>query len=153
MAKLSDAVKRRIVQGHAWYETTAEIIAAVKEAHGLTLSTPQVAYYNPAAPYSELAAKWRDLFDEERERFRRDTSQIAIASKAFRLRKLERMARAAEERKNFALAAQLLEQAAKECGGAYRNARLPQSAPSNLPELRVRRETKSAAINAPEDAA
>jgi hypothetical protein len=51
--------------------------------------------------------------------FRRDIDEIPIASKAVRLRALDRMARASEEGKDFGRAAELLEQAAKEVGGVY----------------------------------
>lgn len=56
-----------------------------------------------------------------RKRFRDDTADIPIANRAFRLRALGRMAERAESVKNLALAAQLLEQAAKETGGTYTN--------------------------------
>jgi hypothetical protein len=49
-----------------------------------------------------------------------EISDIPIANKAYRLRVLQRMA-TAENMKNMGMTAQLLEQAAKECGDAYTN--------------------------------
>ncbi|HDE2557988.1 TPA: DUF2280 domain-containing protein, partial [Klebsiella pneumoniae] len=48
-------------------------------------------------------------------------SDIPIANKAYRLRALDRMMTKAESMRNMALAASLMEQAAKECGDAYTN--------------------------------
>ncbi len=46
---------------------------------------------------------------------------IPIANKAYRLRVLDRMATSAERMKNLALTAEIIGQAAKECGDAYTN--------------------------------
>ena len=68
-----------------------------------------------------LSQKWVDLFNHTRARFQSEISDIHIANKAYRLRMLDRMANRAESIKNYALTAQLIEQAAKECGDAYTN--------------------------------
>ncbi|HIC9437260.1 TPA: DUF2280 domain-containing protein, partial [Yersinia enterocolitica] len=65
--------------------------------------------------------KWIDLFNSTRSRFQTEISDIPIANRAYRLRALDRMATKAESMKNFAMTAQLMEQAAKECGDAYTN--------------------------------
>ncbi len=67
-----------------------------------------------------LAKKWVELFTITRERFQTEIASIPIANKAYRLRALDRMA-AATENKNFGMTAQLMEQAAKEVGDAYTN--------------------------------
>lgn len=68
-----------------------------------------------------LAQKWVELFHETRKRFQTELSDIPIANKAYRLRALDRMMTKAESMRNMALAASLMEQAAKECGDAYTN--------------------------------
>ena len=68
-----------------------------------------------------LAKKWVDLFHSTRARFQSDISDIPIANKAYRLRVLDRMMGNAEKMRNIALAAEIIEQAAKECGDAYSN--------------------------------
>ncbi|MGO0083939.1 DUF2280 domain-containing protein, partial [Citrobacter freundii] len=61
------------------------------------------------------------MFNATRERFQNEISDIPIANKAYRLRVLDRMATRAEGMKNLALTAEIIEQAAKECGDSYTN--------------------------------
>jgi hypothetical protein len=127
MAKLSQEHKRMIVQRLATFVAPSDIVAEFKEM-GITVSTSQVVYYDPASKGTELAAEWRTLHAETRSAFVKDTSQIAIAQKSYRLRELDDMQRQAKRKKNFPLAAQLLEQAAKEIGEAYTNRRVLEAA-------------------------
>jgi hypothetical protein len=69
------------------------------------------------------------MFHDARKRFREETVEIPIANRAYRLRALGRMAEKAENMKNMALTAQLLEQAAKEVGDVYVNRRLEPEKP------------------------
>ena len=68
---------------------------------------------------SELSAPLKKLFRETRERYLKETADIAIAHQGFRLRELERMYR--NVGRNAELGAKLLEQAAKEVGGMFSN--------------------------------
>jgi len=52
-----------------------------------------------------------------------ETAQIGIAHRSYRLRRLESYPHRAEETKRYALAAQLLKQAAEDMGGAYTSQR------------------------------
>lgn len=70
---------------------------------------------------ANLSKKWVDLFHATRERFQTEISDIPIANKAYRLRVLDRMMTSAEKMRNIALATEIIEQAAKECGDAYTN--------------------------------
>lgn len=65
-----------------------------------------------------MAKALRELFDETRERFKRETEDIAIANKSFRLRQLDRIARDTRSPK---LQMEAMEQAAKEVGDAFTN--------------------------------
>lgn len=124
MASLNDDVKRFIVQALACYDTPSQVVEAVKEQFGLETSRPQVQGYDPEKQQGkELSKKWRDLFFETRKKFLDNASDIPIANQTFRLRALNRMYGKAESSKNLALAAQLLEQASKEIGGAFTNRR------------------------------
>lgn len=124
MAKLTEAMQRFIVQALACYDTPTQVAESVKEEFDLSVTRQQVASYDPTKVTSKaLAKKWRDLFESTRERFRREISEIPIADQAYRLRQLHRMVHDAVKRKNIALAASLLEQAAKETGGAFTNRR------------------------------
>ncbi|WP_369916530.1 DUF2280 domain-containing protein [Xanthomonas sp. NCPPB 3005] len=122
MAALSSEVKTFIVQQLACFDTPSQVVEAVKTEFRVTVTRQAVEGHDPTKKAgARLAQRWVDLFNETRERFRSDTADIPIANKAFRLRALNRMATRAETMKNLPLAAQLIEQAAKEAGGAYTN--------------------------------
>lgn len=124
MAKLTDPVKMAIVQALACFDTPSEVAAAVKEEFGISITRQQVAAYDPTkATCKGLAKKLRAVFEETRKAFLNDVATIPIAQQAFRLRALQREFERAKLRGNSALAAQLLEQAAKELGGAFTNRR------------------------------
>ncbi|URM24038.1 DUF2280 domain-containing protein [Leclercia adecarboxylata] len=122
MAALSTEVKAFIVQSLACYETPAKVIELVKENFKVVVTRQQVSAYDPAnAMAKSLSQKWIDLFNTTRSRFQTEITDIPIANKAYRLRALDRMMTRAEGMKNMALAASLMEQAAKEVGDAYSN--------------------------------
>lgn len=124
MAALDVKVKRYIVQALACWDTPTQVVKAVKEEFGLDLPRQQVATYDPTkAAGRDLSKELRALFDDTRKRFKETIDDIPIANQAFRLRVIERLARDAEAQGNKALVAQLVEQAAKEVGGAYTNRR------------------------------
>ena len=124
MAKLNEAAQRFIVQALACYDTPSQVAEAVKEEFGLEITRQQAASYDPTKAMGKtLARKWRDLFSETRDRFRKEVAEIPIADQAYRLRQLHRMVQEAMKRKNIVLAASLLEQAAKEQGGMFTNKR------------------------------
>jgi len=121
-AKLNDAVKTFIVQALACFDAPSVVAAAVKKEFGADVSRQLVESHDPTKSAGKTAARrWVALFDETRKAFLEDTSKIAISHRAVRLRALQRMAEKAENMGNMALAAQLHEQAAKECGDAYSN--------------------------------
>lgn len=130
MAALNDEVKRFIVQALACFDTPSQVSEAVKQEFGLEVGRQQCAAYDPTKHVGRgLSAKWRAVFDDTRKRFREETAEIPIANRAYRLRTLGRMAEKAENMKNMALTAQLLEQAAKEVGDVYVNRRLEPEKP------------------------
>ena len=122
MAALSPEVKAFIVQALACIDTPTQIASQVKQEFGLDISIQQVSSYDPTKAIAKnLGQKWIDLFNATRTRFQTELSDIPIANKAYRLRALNRMMTSAEKMRNMALAASLMEQAAKECGDAYTN--------------------------------
>jgi hypothetical protein len=125
MAALRDEVKLYIVNALACFDAPTQVSMAVKEEFGLDVSRQQVSCYDPNTYVGRnLSKKWRDIFEATRKNFRDTAADIPIASKAFRLRALSRMAVKAESMRNIGLAVQLLEQAAKEMGDMYVNRRL-----------------------------
>lgn len=122
MAALPTEVKAFIVQSLACFEPPTKVIELVKQEFGVEVSRQQVSQYSPGnAMAANLSKKWVELFQTTRERFQSEISNIPIANKAYRLRVLDRMMGNAEKMRNIALAAEIIEQAAKECGDAYSN--------------------------------
>ncbi|WP_347883239.1 DUF2280 domain-containing protein [Pseudomonas aestiva] len=138
MATLSNDVKAFIVQALACFDTPSQVAAAVKEEFGIEVSRQQCESHDPTKYAGrDLAKRWRVLFEDTRKRFREETADIPIANRAHRLRTLGRMAEKAENMRNLALTAQLLEQAAKEVGDVYVNrpAREPQGGSADLADV------------------
>ncbi|BBV17554.1 DUF2280 domain-containing protein [Citrobacter portucalensis] len=122
MATLKGEVKAFIVQSLACFDTPSQVVELVKKEFGLSITRQQVESHDPTKANGRgLAQKWVELFHETRKRFQTELSDIPIANKAYRLRALDRMMTRAEGMKNMALAASLIEQAAKEVGDAYTN--------------------------------
>ncbi|MDF7650762.1 DUF2280 domain-containing protein [Erwiniaceae bacterium L1_54_3] len=122
MAALKPDVKAFIVQSVACFDSPSQVADAVLKEFGIKINRQQVEQNDPTkASGKKLAKKWVDMFHATRERFQTELADIPIANKAFRLRTLDRMASRTEGMKNFALTAQLIEQAAKEVGDAYTN--------------------------------
>lgn len=122
MPALDTHVKTFIVQQLACFDTPSTVVEAVKNEFGVTVSRQTVESHDPTKHAGrKLAQRWVDLFNSTRERFKAETAEIPIANRAVRLRALNRMVNQAEKMKNLGLAAQLIEQAAKETGGAYTN--------------------------------
>jgi hypothetical protein len=130
MAALSSEVKAFIVQALACFDTPSQVAEAVKREFNVDVSRQQVESHDPTKRCSKtLAKRWVEMFHDARKRFREETVDIPIANRAYRLRALGRMAEKAENMKNMALTAQLLEQAAKEVGDVYVNRRLEPEKP------------------------
>lgn len=124
MAKLTEPMKLAIVQALACYDTPSEVAESVKEQFGVVITRQQVAGYDPTKGSCKgMARKLRDVFEQTRKAFLADVSTIPIAQQAVRLRALQREFERAKSRGNSAMVAQLLEQAAKECGGVLTNRR------------------------------
>lgn len=122
MAALKDDVKAFVVQALACFDTPTQVADAVKQEFGLDVTRWQVSAYDPnKAVAKNLGKKWRELFAATRKAFIEDQATIPIAHQNFRLRALDRMYQQAAQRGNAVLAAQLIEQAAKESGGAFTN--------------------------------
>lgn len=122
--KLSEEVKTFVVQSLACFDSPSVVVEAVRKEYGETIARQSVEGYDPTKKAgASLADKWKQLFEETRKAFLEDTAAIAISHRAVRLRALQRMAEKAETQGNMVLAANLMEQAAKEVGDSYTNRR------------------------------
>ncbi|BGD56157.1 TPA: DUF2280 domain-containing protein [Pseudomonas aeruginosa] len=130
MAVLSSEVKAFIVQALACFDTPAQVAASVREEFGIEVSRQQCESHDPTKSAGrDLAKRWRTLFEDTRARFREETAEIPIANRAYRLRALGRMAEKVEGMRNYGLALQILEQAAKEVGDVYVNRKIEPDKP------------------------
>jgi hypothetical protein len=118
--ELNNEHKTFVVTCLAQFMTPSEVVAAVKEEFEVEITRQQVRTYNPEQ-VSEVGKEWVKLFKAARAQFIKDTSSIAIAHSAFRLRELGEMYREAKKHKLGKSQRAILEQAAKESGGAYTN--------------------------------
>jgi hypothetical protein len=123
--KLNNQVKRYIVRALATYETPSQVAEGVKAEFGLTLPRQRIAAYDPTVKAgAKLSREWRELFDQTRKAFLRDTGAIGISHLPYRLRAIERMYVKAVEANDTPLALKCLQQAAEDIGGIYTNARV-----------------------------
>ncbi len=121
MAALTTKEKRWIVLQLAVFETPQQVADAFPEEFpGRSITRQQAANYDASKPWARtgMAKELAALFDETRARFRQATDDIPIANKAYRLRRLDALARSTKSPK---LEAELMEQAAREVGEAYTN--------------------------------
>jgi hypothetical protein len=124
MAKLDEPTKLFIVQALACFDTPQQVADAVREEFAIEVSRMQVQAYDPTKRKGgEISKKLKAVFERTRQRFLDEIEKVPIASQTYRLRNLQRLHEKAQARGNMALAAALLEQAAKEVGGAYTNRR------------------------------
>ena len=125
MAALTDDVKVFIVTALACYDSPRQVIADVREQFdGLVVPRQQVSAYDPATQNGKRLSKaYKLLFEKTRAEFLQDATKVPIANAAVRLRKLQQLVNNAEQRGNTKMVAELLEQAAKETGGAFTNRR------------------------------
>lgn len=126
MPKLTQEQKEFIVQRLAVYDSPAMVTAAVKERFGIDVPRTQVEGYDPAsyrARSGMLSDRLINLFNATREKFKDTIDDIPIASRSFRLRRLNAMHDKAFDKGNHLMAAQHLEQAAKEVGETFSNKR------------------------------
>lgn len=139
MAGLSNEVKTFIVQALACFDTPSQVAEAVKQEFRLEISRQLVETYDPTKRAAKnLAKRWVVMFEDTRKRFREETAEIPIANRAYRLRALGRMAEKVEGMRNYGLAMQLLEQAAKEVGDVYLNRQTKNDNPQdNVTPIRV----------------
>ena len=97
MARLKKEHKTFIVRSLARYASQREVINAVKDKFGLSISHSQVSMYHPEASSSRtLGQDLRELFYRERDSFLNDVSDLPYSNKGYRIRKMCEAATEAE---------------------------------------------------------
>lgn len=126
MAELSDQIKEGIVIQLARFRRPAEVAVWVREEFGLDLgdtAVQQIVKYDPSRPAFEAGEKWRPIFEAAREDYLTNVKAVPVANQGYRLMILQKGIDDAVSKKNWRLAADLSEQAAKEVGGVLTNTR------------------------------
>src|SRR3954469_12946036 len=126
VAELSNAHKEAIVVALARFRSPSEVAALMRADFGLDLgehAVQQIVKYDPTRPAFEAGDKWRAIFDLAREAYSKDMEKVIVANQAWRLNELHDLYNLAKKAKNTKLAADLLEQIARECGGVMTNSR------------------------------
>lgn len=119
MRRLPDAVKRRIVEHLACYQTHAEVADLVAAEFDVTLTPRHVRAYDPMSFQFAGSHRWLDYHRIVRERCENELGEVAITHCACRMRQLQRILDLAMDRADYRLALKTLEQAAKEMGNWY----------------------------------
>jgi hypothetical protein len=118
--KLTPEQQIFIVQQLACMLAPSEVVESVKIEFKVNVTRQLVWTYNPQNN-PDLAPDLTELFEKTRKAFEDESISIRIQKRTFRLIKLDAMITQAERARNLPLAAQLLEQVAKECGGSFTN--------------------------------
>lgn len=116
---MDDKVRAYIVTRMACYDSVKDIHASLVEM-GIDITPQAVSRYNPEN-VNGPAPKWKALFDQAREDFLRSMSKEPLFNRQFRMRKLHTIFEKHMAKAQYVLAAQILEQAAKEAGNVYTN--------------------------------
>lgn len=124
MAELTEELKTEVVLRLARFERGAEIIKWLKVEHGLECSFQQIHQYDASKPQFTSGDKWRQIFDAARKAFLHDVAAVPAAQQAYRLNMLQKGIEESAKKGNWPLVSSLLEQAAKEVGGAFTNVRI-----------------------------
>lgn len=121
MAMLPDEIKAHIVTLLAQFCGASEITKVIEAEHSVRVDRFQVRTYDPTKLAFAAGEKWRSLFDGVRAEYLTQLEAIPIAHKGYRLNQLQRNYDRASQAGNLVLANAILEQAAKEVGGALTN--------------------------------
>lgn len=120
---LTEEVKRRIVVELARFKTPPEVRTILLQEYEVELRTQDIIRYDATKDYCVVGPALRDLFERSRKEYVAGSADLYIAHQSYRLRRLQQLSMKAEEQGNIRLAAELLEQAAKDFGGAFTNVR------------------------------
>jgi len=117
--KLNDEIRSEIVMRFAMYDTLSEIHSDLLD-RGINVTVQSVSHYSPTTN-RKMADRWMTLFEETRKQYHAEIAAVPIGNRVWRLRRLQRLYDKAEKKGAVVIAANLLEQAARESGGLFTN--------------------------------
>lgn len=151
-SNLTEEQRAWLVTAWATFKRAPDIVTEFEQTFGFKLATPNAHKYNCSGITSiEEAkhrglAKWMDLHNKVRTEFEAAIKDIPIANATYRMQQLDKMFEDAMGKRNFRMAASLLEQAAKESGGAFSNKRVVEGNVEHKHEHDVPMDIKRTAI-------
>ncbi|RRO04481.1 DUF2280 domain-containing protein [Pectobacterium aquaticum] len=79
MAVLKSEVKTFIIQSLACFDTPSQVVESIQKEFGIKVSRQQIESHDPTkVSGKKLAKKWVDMFNESRQRFQNEISDIPI---------------------------------------------------------------------------
>ncbi len=141
MSKLTSDQQIFVTQQLACFRTPTEVKDLVKKEFEVDITRQAVEHYDPNKN-PQLDDWLKTIFSETRASFMAGSIKIGITYQSYRLQALQDMF-LQSRKSNPVLAAQLLEQAAKEMGGAYTNKRELTGAGGNDLVIRVEYQNSS----------
>lgn len=123
--KLTEEQKFFLVDQLATFVPLMTALEALKaEWPEIEITRQSAQHYDPTTYAGRvLSEALKTRFHDVRQRYREETANLAASGRAERVRRLQRMADAAENMKNFALAKEILKQIAEEMGEVFTNRR------------------------------
>lgn len=123
MAALTNIQKVALVEALAGFMRPADVTVYMREEHEVELTIAQVVKYDPSKPSYTAGDDLRAIFEAARKNCIENIQATPIANQGYRLTMLQSLLDKAVKDNKPSLAAELLEQAAKEVGGILTNER------------------------------
>lgn len=119
--RLTTAMRSRIIELFAQFQTVKIIRATIKAEFGRDLADATISHYDPTRASCQLSQAQRAQFDALRASYVNSAKDVAIAHQAHRLRKYEEIYEKALKGRDYSAALKAMELAAKELGGVMTN--------------------------------
>ncbi|WP_394730610.1 DUF2280 domain-containing protein [Altererythrobacter sp. GH1-8] len=89
MRRLPEAIKKRIVEHLACFESPPRVVELIEKEFGVKLTPRHVRAYDPASFQFAASYKWLEYHAAVRKRYGQEIGKVAIAHKAYRLDQLQ----------------------------------------------------------------
>ena len=89
MKRLPEAIKKRIVEHLACFQTPHDVVNLIAEEFDVTLTPRHVRAYDPASFQFAASYRWLEYYTAVRKRYEEEIGKVAIAHRAYRLKQLQ----------------------------------------------------------------
>lgn len=97
MKRLPEAIKKRIVEHLACFQTPTDVVQLIADEFDVKLTPRHVRAYDPASFQFAASHRWLEYHAAVRRRYEVEIGKIAISHRAYRLAKLEETVNVAME--------------------------------------------------------